>query len=348
MSRRLINFFWILALPTSFAWAVITYLRRRFYPSFLKYQSRGKVICVGNIHSGGSGKTPLVLEILERYSRKNPVLLSRGYRGKFSAQGARVDTQSLAGAANYGDEPWMLSQRTSAPIYIAKKRVKGIRQIENDFPGSFTLLDDGLQHLALKRDLDIVCINTDKNPTESFCIPMGELREPFSALDQLPSSSAMIVLIPGSKPEQSMEWKNLISQNFGTLPLFEAVPVLAGLFNGSEPVNETGSWLGFCGIAEPQRFIADFYRFCPSGSYLRSFPDHCPYSDAELDDLIEAGKSQKNSIPGFVTTDKDWYKLKDRFDKRGIRLLSLRIRYDLPEGFWKLLSGVIDGKGGEC
>ena len=157
--RHLLNFFWVVLFPLSYLWAAITYLRRRFHGRDKKYRSRLTIVCVGNVHSGGSGKTPLVLELVDHFASRAPVVLSRGYKGTASAAGARVDLASPTGPAVYGDEPWMLARRTGRPVYVGRDRVAQVKEIETQGESPLVVLDDGFQHLALQRKIDIVALS---------------------------------------------------------------------------------------------------------------------------------------------------------------------------------------------
>ena len=166
-----IESFWVLFFPLSCIWAVITKLRRKYYPGLLSYKSNLKIVCIGNIHSGGSGKTPLVKAVTQHFlSKKRVVVLSRGYGAELSNQGAEIDPNSLKGSSLFGDEPWMLSQALKTPVFISRDRAKGVKVIEKKYPDSLVVLDDGFQHLALIRSLDIVCINPSKKLTKNEMI----------------------------------------------------------------------------------------------------------------------------------------------------------------------------------
>ena len=313
-------------------WAVVAFLRREFYPAFLKSSTQAKVICVGNIHSGGSGKTPLILELIKHFQKDNPSVLSRGYGGKLSSQGAKVEKNQINGAELYGDEPWMLAQRTEASIYISKDRVKGVQRIEHEVMSKLVFMDDGFQHLPLNRGVDIICINIDKKPEESFCLPLGELREPISAIRK----AHIIILTPGVSKTGLETWKEVLNSLVPEIPYFEATRKMDCVWNGeSEQGLMDAKYLGFCGVAEPNRFRQDFASVFPSGRYYESFPDHDVYNTKTLELLVE--ERNRGGYCGLVTTDKDWYKLRNREELSGEKLLSLRISYRLPPVFWELV-----------
>lgn len=313
----------------------MTNLRRKYYPERFSYKSDLKVVCVGNIHSGGSGKTPLVKAVAQYFSSKRTsVVLSRGYHGKLSSEGAEIDPNAVRGSSLYGDEPWMLSKELKQPVFIHRRRDKGVRAIEKKYPGSIVVLDDGFQHFSLSRDLDIVCINTDKKLTENFCLPLGELREPVSAL----GSADAVVFTPGADPSCGLEdWRKFLNKFFPELPCFVADSQIEGFFQGEKEIipDLNKPWGAFCGIAAPERFVSTLTNYSPAVKYLRSFPDHWQYSNRDVRNLIQMG--EQLSVEGFITTDKDWYKIVEAFEKQKKPVVSLRLGYRMPEDFWRFL-----------
>jgi tetraacyldisaccharide 4'-kinase len=326
---------WAILFPFSSVWAVLSWTRRRTYHFRSSYRSKLKVICVGNIHSGGSGKTPVVAAISERYAGKPVIILSRGYGGHLSRTGAQVNLQSKNGAQNYGDEPWMLASIQKAPVFIDKNRTRGIKKIESAFPNAFVVLDDGFQHLALNRDINLVCINTDKNPYANFCLPLGDLREPISSIN----SSDAVVLTPGSQISGETEWLVWLKKHFSKVPVFIAALRVDGLFQGQERFYPAPNerLVSFCGIASPERFIAEVCKLSSDAEHLKSFADHHKYTQNDIDSLILMVRDSANMV--FVSTDKDWSKAHPFFAARGKKLYSLRMTYTLPQEFWHWLDG---------
>jgi tetraacyldisaccharide 4'-kinase len=139
------------------------------------------VIVVGNLTAGGTGKTPLVIWIAEHLKRKgwSPAIVSRGY-------GARVETPRAAtiadDAATVGDEPIVLSRRSGCPVWVGPDRVAVIKTLRDAHPDVDVLvLDDGLQHYRLRRDLEIAVVDA-RGFGNGFLLPAGPLREPASRL----------------------------------------------------------------------------------------------------------------------------------------------------------------------
>jgi tetraacyldisaccharide 4'-kinase len=299
------------------------------------YRSTLKIVCVGNIHSGGSGKTPLVMELARRYPA---VILSRGYRGKLSSTGAEVDRSLPDGFMQFGDESWMMANELDCPVWTGKNRARLVKQIEQKYPDRWVILDDGFQHLALARKADLVVISADKDPLDSFCLPHGDLREPFSSL----SDASAIIVISNSKSRWTSTWLEFLRAQFPQTAVFSFRRVGAGLWDESQVETSAGMGLrlcGFCGIGNPQGFqdqLADW----EGALFLKAFPDHMRYTDREVEWLILQKK--KLGADFLVTTDKDWVKVASQFKARKERILRLRIRYEIPEDFWYFLDNLLE------
>lgn len=326
------NALWILCFPLSLAWALFTTLRRKHYPRKWRYQSRLSVLSVGNLHSGGSGKTPIVAALAARFQSEGAVVVSRGYRGSLSKSGAKVDLANASGPKTYGDEPWMLACQYGIEVWIGKDRTRTLQQLEATHPATRVILDDGFQHLAVGRNVDLVLINTSRALSESYCLPLGDLREPLSAL----AEASAVVLVSTAADEFKGEWEAYLTGFHSSLPVFSASKQLKGLWDGEVilPLASETSVGGFCGLSSPAGFEADL-RTLPGGVMLRSLPNHHVYGENDVADILE--KKRRARVQRLVTTDKDWDKTAPLFAAHGERLLSLRIGYEFPDAFWYFL-----------
>jgi tetraacyldisaccharide 4'-kinase len=328
--RRSRNFFWIVLLPLSWIWAFVSSARRKY--SGTGYRSKLKIICVGNIHSGGSGKTPLVVAIAQYFSSKKPAVLARGYRGRMSKKGALVSLDVLNGVDLYGDEPWMLAKRFGLEVFVGSDRTRMLREIEYRGNHSLVVMDDGFQHFRVQRDVDLVAINTRKTTSEAFCLPLGELREPLSALTR---ATALLLVDDGTAGERQA-WENLSRSICPTVPQFVISPKVDGFWEGEEKVELAAdtSWLAFCGLGEPISF-EEMSNKITGCRFLRAFPDHYQYEETDIAWLV--AERERSKATGFVTTDKDFPKVASRLAARGQRVVSIRISYDISDEFWYFL-----------
>ena len=295
-----------------------------------------KIISVGNLHSGGSGKTPLVLELAKYFSSDGVAIVSRGYKSAHSNDNVRVDPSAKNGAIQFGDEPWMMANIAQFPVWIGRERTKSLAKLGKDV--KLAILDDGFQHLRVYRDVNLVCINCLRDAwesEESSCLPLGDLREGWEALRH----ASAIVLIGETA---SQRWNDFLEDNFPGLPVFFARRIYELPFwraNERVVLSQGERWGAFCGLGNSKAFQSAISRI-PQLVFLKAFADHHVYSEADLDWLEK--KRQEQNLAGLLTTDKDYFKLVDGFAARHEALASLRIRYELPEQFWYFLKSHLE------
>lgn len=166
--------------PLSLLYGLVVRLRLALYRSgrLRVERVRVPVIVVGNVIAGGGGKTPTVIALVEHFLARSlqPGVISRGY-GRTS-QGVR---EVLPGrpAAESGDEPLLIRQRTGAPVFVGERRIEAARALLKAYPRTNVIVcDDGLQHLELARDISI-CVFDDRGVGNGFLLPAGPLREPW-------------------------------------------------------------------------------------------------------------------------------------------------------------------------
>lgn len=322
--------FWAVLLPVSFLWAMLTWMRRRWYPISLRFKATVPVLCIGNLHCGGSGKTPLVVEVGHYFTDANPIILSRGYRGKISKKGGVLNRQQGNGAELFGDEPWMLSQLLPNKIVIGRDRVARLKEIESE--GRPVILDDGFQHLSVLPHCSIIVINSDYSPDDAFCLPLGELREPLSALKE----ASAVVLTQGESAKGAQCWRGLLTQAFPGVCVFDAKRINGGVWDADQEVHlPEGAMVGaFSGIAHPRGFVESLGQKAKVG-WSVDYEDHQKYSGKQLQALLD--RKNRTNVAALVTTEKDWFKVNRWFKERGERVLRLRIRYEIPGEFWYFL-----------
>lgn len=140
------------------------------------------VLVVGNIAVGGTGKTPVVIALCEalRAAGWRPGIVSRGYGANPPAFPHLVDSAGSADAA--GDEPLLLARRSGCPVVIAPDRARAVRELLSRHPCDVVICDDGLQHYALARDIEVAVIDGARGLGNRHCLPVGPLREPPARL----------------------------------------------------------------------------------------------------------------------------------------------------------------------
>ena len=180
----------ILLLPFSLIYTIVVFFRRLCSDIFSgnAYRSSIKVISIGNITTGGSGKTPLVLYFAKwlQDRNKNIAIVIRGYKSGFEGKNKLLlhSTFYLHESDAIGDEAIIyLKNLPNTPVVIGKNRTKSIQILENEFPDlDYIIMDDAFQHLSVKQDIKICVFNTMNPIGNGLCLPSGIMREPFGSL----------------------------------------------------------------------------------------------------------------------------------------------------------------------
>lgn len=273
------------------------------------------VIVVGNISAGGTGKTPLTLALVEqlRAAGWQPGIVSRGYGGKTDYP-CRVMPD--ASPAAVGDEPLLLARRAGVPVVVDPLRARGVRKLLADTPCNLVICDDGLQHYALARDIEIAVIDGRRGLGSGLPLPAGPLREPVERLaevdfcvingDDATGVGATLRRL-GREPQRMLlepgEWQALGAG--GTRPVSGPVHAVAG-------------------IGHPPRFFdqlaAQGYEVVP-----HPFPDHHAYRAADLvfRPALPLVMTEKDAVKcAGIAPDNSWY---------------VPVRASLPDSFWQAL-----------
>ncbi len=160
-------------------------------------------IVVGNLTVGGVGKTPLLIALVQHLKTRGlaPGVISRGYRGR-SAAWPREVTEHVT-AAEVGDEPVLIFQRCQVPVVVGPNRMRSARRLLAKHHCDILLSDDGFQHLALQRDMDIVVVDGERRFGNGWCLPAGPLREPRRALQR---ATLIVVNQQRAQPTRSGEF----------------------------------------------------------------------------------------------------------------------------------------------
>jgi tetraacyldisaccharide 4'-kinase len=274
----------ILLLPLATLFGAVAVLRRAAYRLRLLPARRFAVpvLVVGNITAGGTGKTPLVVWLADylRAQGWRPGIVSRGYRGRARQwpQQVRADSDPVS----VGDEAVMLAQTTGCPMSVGPDRPAAVEALLKHKDVDIVISDDGLQHYALARDLEIVVIDGKRRLGNGFLLPAGPLREPASRLRE-----ADIVLVNGrgGEAEYSMELREV-----GVRPLRGGAEGRLEDFSGQ-------SVHAVAGIGNPQRFF-DLLEEQGIDARPHPFPDHHRFCAADLrfDDPLPILMTAKDAV----------------------------------------------------
>jgi len=280
-----------LLLPVSWIFSQAAFLRRSLLQSRQRWTAPVPVVVVGNITVGGSGKSPLVISLVDHMKSLGlrPGVVSRGYGGR--SDNYPVEVTASSAASEVGDEPLMISRRTLCPVFVDPDRVKATQALLSEHDCDVVVSDDGLQHYALKRQVEIAVVDGTRLLGNGFCLPAGPLREPVSRLNEVD----LIVVNGGSADNKHLKHLKFVTMNLRPIRL-------VNLLDGSEKsLNYLKGRVvhAVAGIAHPERFF-DTLEGLGSQALSHSFPDHHDY---ELSDIIF------NDMLPVVMTEKDAMKL---------------------------------------
>ena len=277
-------------------------------------------ICVGNFTVGGAGKTPTALALARMLigDGRRVAFLSRGYGGVERAEPLLVDPESHI-AKLVGDEPLLLARL--AQCWVGTDRVQSARSAV-EAGANALILDDGLQNPGLVKDLSFAVVDGESGFGNGLCVPAGPLRAPVSA--QLPLVQALIVLggddAAASRIAALAPGKPLIRASLEPDAL-AAAPLI-----GREVV-------AFAGIARPEKFYATLRRVGAQIVATRDFADHHPYTQGEVEALIEESRGRGALL---ATTEKDLVRLSVR-QARAIVALPVTLRFEEPASVRRIL-----------
>ncbi|MFL6688685.1 MAG: tetraacyldisaccharide 4'-kinase [Alphaproteobacteria bacterium] len=280
------------------------------------YRSAAKVICVGNLTAGGTGKTPIAItiarEVIERQLRVR--ILTRGYGGRM--RGPAVVHPRANSASETGDEALMLA--VVAPVIISADRAAGAKLAEKKGV-DVIVMDDGHQNFSLAKDLSLVIVDSEQQFGNGRVLPAGPLREPIT--QGLARADALIVVGESE----------FAPANF-TKPILRAQLVPVDVFGLEER-----RVLAFAGIGHPEKFFRMLRKFGAMVVGTHAFPDHHVYTLPQMARLRDESYT-KNAM--LITTEKDFVRLAPA-QRPGVHYLPVRAAFDDPIAFGGLLDRVM-------
>jgi tetraacyldisaccharide 4'-kinase len=297
------------------------------------------VISVGNLTTGGTGKTPMVQRLARHFQEEGrpTVVLSRGFRGAREHTGAVVsdaDGKVLLGADEAGDEAVLLADTLpGVPVIVGKDRKRSAKLAIERFNPQLILLDDGLQYWQLARDLDIVLIDAKVPFDNGYPLPRGLLREPKRNIRR----AGVVVVTRSDQIEQDQRALLLheLSELAPGVPVFFTRHTYAG-FKARDPKDghmDPEACLAVCAIGQPGSFLqAAKQAGIPVVASL-ILEDHSRYGQAEKEKI--AGKIRECQALSVVTTEKDAVKMP--LDFLDVPIFTLRTEMEIEDerGFWR-------------
>ncbi len=291
--------------PFGWIYSAITSMRAAAKPT---WAAPIPVICIGNVVMGGAGKTLVSIDLAERLKAKgqNPHIIMRGYGGGMNAP-TKVDL-NLHNANDVGDEALLLAR--TAPTWVGARRADVAKHATED-GASVLIMDDGFQNPSLAKDLSLLVVDAEYGFGNGRVCPAGPLREPIK---NAASRAHAVISLGGS-----------LSENVMNLPAFVGY---------TEPTSNATDIHGervvaFGGIGRPEKFFNSLKAAGAELTETISFPDHHPFSDAEIKNVLAKAKTQ-NSIA--ITTEKDFVRIPAAL-RTDIMSFPVRLRWEQADAF---------------
>jgi tetraacyldisaccharide 4'-kinase len=302
------------------------------------------VISIGNLVVGGTGKTPHTA-LLAAYLQKKGLrvaVLSRGYRGKKMKTGAVIsnDRTVTGSLEDGGEEPYWLAQKLPGiPVVVGRDRYQSGLLCHRTWRTEWAILDDGFQHLALTRQINILLWPANHRPGSGELLPLGRLREPLREIRR-----ADLILITHAErldPSERTVLKKDFQSGPAPVPVFFSVHKPAVLWRYPDhsffPLErlEGKRVLAFCGLADPGSLFFSLNQLGADPVKLIEFPDHHVYREQDKRSLEVLGRSC--GVEVLITTEKDALKLGD-WNREDLQILVLGIAIEIEDpAFWDWL-----------
>ena len=302
-------------IPISWLYGCIIWVRNQFYNlGWIKITSFDKpVISVGNITSGGTGKTPMVIYFAKLILKngKKPGIISRGYgRKSHGIQIVHDGKKLLSNSETIGDEPCLMAcVLEKVPVVVCEERSRGIRQLLDYYSVNVIIMDDSFQHRKVNRDLDILTVSSNDEKTDYRLLPRGNLREPLKNIDR-----ANCVIYTKTENHKTPAIHSIIQPLLKTNSINSSLLPILMRYNSSsyqKTLIPDKPVFIFCGIAEPNSFINSAKELSLKIKGRIFFQDHQEYTEAVIKELSDQIKAC--SINQVVTTEKDMVKLPKSF-----------------------------------
>jgi tetraacyldisaccharide 4'-kinase len=276
------------------------------------HRAHAKVICVGNLTAGGSGKTPIAIAIARALiaRRKRIFILTRGYGGKM--RGPAVVDPAHDTFEETGDEALLLAG--AAPVIVSRDRAAGAKLADNERADAI-VMDDGHQNFSLAKDISIVVVDAQTGFGNGRILPAGPLRENVAA--GLARADAVVLVGRGTPHLHGFS---------GPVLRANLVPVDAPGVAGQKVV-------AFAGIGRPEKFFATLRSLGAEIAEERAYEDHHAYTAAEFARLRARAKAQNAAL---VTTEKDFVRLTPA-EREDVRFIPVRAAFEDPAALDTLL-----------
>lgn len=289
---------------------------------YFRYKSSSKVISIGNISFGGTGKTPLIVTLVNDFLPRDARIgiVAKGYkRQEIKDLIITNDNYTKFTIDQIGDEPSMLFKRLRLPISISEQKFVALNKLEKQFSPEIVIIDDGYQHLWIERDLNILLLDNkilSKLNQKSFML----MREPISSINR-----ADVVMIPRN---QHFDYSQFDSKSQPIVHFHFELDRISSEFINKE---KSQNYIAFAGIANPDRFFNTLYEHNIDPIKKIIFRDHYNYTQKDMVKLIKLTKRKKADL---ITTEKDLTKIikfKHLFEEFRVNLDCVYIKIEVIE-----------------
>ena len=333
-----------ITIPLSLVYGCIIYLRNLFYDLgwFTTEDFKLPIISVGNITTGGSGKTPLVMYLANLLIKngKNPGIVSRGYGRKSQGLVVVHDGKEMkAKVESAGDEPFLMATiLKSIPVIVCEDRREAIRHLLNSSTVNIIIMDDGFQHRRVKRDLDIITISANDSKNDYRLLPWGKLREPFKNINR---SNAIVFTKTDNytPPNMFAEFQSIFK---GNSIVSSIIPVLMKYDSSGyhKSLHSSEVLFAFCGIGEPDSFFKSIKQLDLKLGGKRIFSDHQEYTESVITELSAQIKS--SNCAAIITTEKDLVKLSESFlDEFETFVIKIEMEFEIEKAVLDMIQPVL-------
>lgn len=333
--------------PFSFPYRLAVWLRLRLYRLGILRQKRlgGYVVSVGNLTTGGTGKTPMVIWLASQLAAAGETvgILTRGYRGVLlpgdgkpgAGKPRQVSDEVVVLESHLGDR---------VAIGVGADRYRSGRELASRGVKWF-VLDDGFQHLELARDADLVLVDASDPFGGDMLLPAGRLREPLSALER-----ADVIVITRTTAAPGLESR---LRRYTPAPIFYAQTELLAVIRISPgtPRPATGSeragkFLAFCATGNPQAFFSDLGRWGLRVAGTVRFPDHYRFTQRRVEELEDFAKEM--GADAMACTEKDMLNLGGlKFSRFPVFACRIALRPADAGALWQAMLETIEGRRGK-
>jgi tetraacyldisaccharide 4'-kinase len=297
-----------LAAPLSPLYGAVVRARNRAFDHHPDRSAKVKVpvVSLGNLSMGGTGKTPLTLALAQELAKSGwpNAVLSRGYGGKRMVDPMDVTPDSDPGQT--GDEPLLMAQALgSGRVVVGRRReIAALRALAHDPVPKVLLLDDGFQHRALHRDVDLLLLDGVRRWGNGRMVPLGDLREPMECAKR---ASALVVTRGSRAPrEEIQKWWQRYGSGGPVFWVDFAITALRCFPTGERielPASNLGPFFAFCALGHPEAFLADLLVAGLFWTGTAQFADHRALTPHDLANLEQQALAA--GAAGLVCTEKD-------------------------------------------